>query len=770
MVQTEAGLQGLLEEAVRHHRAGRLGEAERLYREILAADAGHSDSLHLLGMLAHQVGRNDVALDLMGQALAIDSEIALYHANLGIVLKHVGRNAEASAAYRAALRLHPADARTQSNLAAALLDMGLAEEGRGAAEVAVRLEPDLAEAYSNLGNALKMLGRPVEALDACRIAIRLNPGLLAAYDNLGTVLFDLGRIEEAIAIYDAALCLDPGRADAWANRGAALLALDRILPAYISACWSLRLFEQLKAKLVFGECMKRLSFTECPDDVRGWMARALSEPWGRPKDLARSAMRQVRANPAFAGLLEMPGPGWSERQLDQALAVLQSDLLLLTLMRVSVVPDYGLEQVLTACRAALLKRVRQANGLRLASDLAMTFVCALAQQCFINEYVFSVSDEEREAVEGLQQSIEGFLERGEATPVEALVLLACYVPLHRLPAAGRLLDRVWTGSVEQMLTQQVREPLAERQLATRIHRLNEVEDRTSLEVRQQYEENPYPRWVGMGPMEAAPSLDHYIQSTFHSPHYRPQRRAHPDILIAGCGTGQHPIQTARQFPYAKLLAVDLSLASLAYAQRKADEAGITNVEFAQADLLRLGELGQQFDVIESVGVLHHLRDPLAGMRVLTSLLRPGGVFRLGLYSELARQSVVAIRDFIAQRQIGSGVGDIRRCRQELVALEDGDMRKKVVTYTDFFATSDCRDLLFHVQEHRVSIPEIGSWLEELGLTFIGFDVRPEVAKGFRLKFPDPGAEMDLGLWHRFEEANPSTFGRMYQFWVQKAPV
>jgi len=90
------------------------------------------------------------------------------------------------------------------------------------------------------------------------------------------------------------------------------------------------------------------------------------------------------------------------------------------------------------------------------------------------------------------------------------------------------------------------------------------------------------------------------------------------------------------------LAVDLSISSLAYAKRKSRKLGLTTIEYAQADLLKLGSLGRSFDIIESSGVLHHLAAPWAGWRVLLSLLRPGGFMRLGFYSEVARRDIVRI--------------------------------------------------------------------------------------------------------------------------------
>ena len=144
----------------------------------------------------------------------------------------------------------------------------------------------------------------------------------------------------------------------------------------------------------------------------------------------------------------------------------------------------------------------------------------------------------------------------------------------------------------------------------------------------------------------------------------------PEILIAGCGTGQHSIVTSQQFKGARILAVDLSMASLAYAKRKTTELDIESINYAQADLLKLASLGWTFDVIESVGVLHHLENPFEGWEVLLSLLRPHGLMRLGFYSELARQDVVRVRNLISKEGIGASSNEIRNYRKYLLGLKD----------------------------------------------------------------------------------------------------
>ena len=124
--------------------------------------------------------------------------------------------------------------------------------------------------------------------------------------------------------------------------------------------------------------------------------------------------------------------------------------------------------------------------------------------------------------------------------------------------------------------------------------------------------------------------------------------------------------------------------------------------------------------------------------------------------------------FIAERGYGSGADDIRRFRQELMATGSEMASKMASEHRDFFSTSECRDLLFHRQEHRFTLPQIGAFLAECGLAFLGFELEGSVLGQFRRRFPDPGALADLDLWHAFETENPHTFIGMYQFFVQKA--
>ncbi len=393
----------------------------------------------------------------------------------------------------------------------------------------------------------------------------------------------------------------------------------------------------------------------------------------------------------------------------------------------------------------------------------------MARQCFVNEFVFSYTDEELERAQSLQERLVAAVQAGEAAPALWPVAVAAYFPLWSLSCADPLLLRSWPDPIRALLVQQIAEPLEERRNRDGMRRLTTIADGVSNRVRQQYEENPYPRWIKLPPAGQSRTLDGYLRHQFPFASFRAFNQSGDlDILIAGCGTGQESIETAQQFPKARVLAVDLSLSSLCYAQRKSNERGLQNIEYAQGDITQLGSIGRTFDIIVSVGVLHHLADPMAGWRELLSLLRPAGLMLLGFYSERARQSVVAARKYIAEGGYASTAQDIRRCRQDLIALDNGTLFRQLTLFRDFYAISECRDLLFHVQEHRFTLPQLRAMLTELGLGFIGFLLEPQVIRRYRQTFPQDASMTDFDRWNDFETQYPSTFSGTYVFWAQKS--
>jgi predicted O-linked N-acetylglucosamine transferase (SPINDLY family) len=207
--------------------AGRLGEAEGLYREVLRRQPRHVDALHFLGLVAFQAGHPQAAVDLITQAVAVAPGDADAHANLGLALQAVGRHEDALASLDRALARHPDNAAALSNRGNVLSALGRHDEALAAFERALALRPDFLEVVYNRGNALHAAGRLDAALATFDQVIAQRADIAQAHNNRARVLTDLGRHEEALAAYERAATLLPGYVDALAGRGGARLALRR---------------------------------------------------------------------------------------------------------------------------------------------------------------------------------------------------------------------------------------------------------------------------------------------------------------------------------------------------------------------------------------------------------------------------------------------------------------------------------------------------------------------------------------------------------------
>ena len=214
--------QHALDRALKHHTAGRLPQAEKIYHRILRTDPNQPVALHLLGVIAHQVGKNQVAVDLITKALAVNPDYAQAHNNLGNALLALGKLDEAVASYHQALATKTGYAEAHSNLGVALRALGKFDDAVASFHKALAIAPDHAGAHNGLGNALQALGKPDEAVASCRKALAVKPDFAEAHNNLGVALQDLGKLDEAASNYCKALAIAPDHAAAHNNLGVVL--------------------------------------------------------------------------------------------------------------------------------------------------------------------------------------------------------------------------------------------------------------------------------------------------------------------------------------------------------------------------------------------------------------------------------------------------------------------------------------------------------------------------------------------------------------------
>jgi tetratricopeptide (TPR) repeat protein len=218
----------VLSEAIRCHQAGRLADAERLYRQVLAEESRCADARHLLGVIALQRGQYGLAVERIGAAIGLDGTVALYRSNFGNALKAVGRLDDAVAAYHHAICLKPDYPQAICNLGAALQGLQRNHAAVAAFRSAIRINPDLAEAYSNMGHAMAELGQGDGAATACRTALCLRPDFAEANYNLATALRVQGRLADAVASYLAAVRIGSGSAEVLCDLGTNLLEMNQI--------------------------------------------------------------------------------------------------------------------------------------------------------------------------------------------------------------------------------------------------------------------------------------------------------------------------------------------------------------------------------------------------------------------------------------------------------------------------------------------------------------------------------------------------------------
>ena len=393
---------------------------------------------------------------------------------------------------------------------------------------------------------------------------------------------------------------------------------------------------------------------------------------------------------------------------------------------------------------------------------------ALAEQCFSNEYIYSIEAEETKSL----TKIINICKESKLNETY-LSVLACYLPLYKL------LDQIPSikdfksinNNFNELLEVQLFEPLEEIKISKEIKKIGSITNDISQKVRSQYEENPYPRWRFFSLFKASKSSaiarinnDIKPNSTSSNLGSNPLK-----ILIAGCGTGMQIIN-AQRYSNAQITAIDISNSSLSYAQRKINELDIKNVNLFQMDILEVALLKEQFDIIECCGVLHHMADPQQGLKALLDIFNPNGFMKLSLYSELSRQTVVKAREYIKANNINPNIDNMRNLRKDILSGKCPELYSLTSPNSDFYNTSNFRDLCFHYQEHRFTFKQIEDILISHKLKFLGFCrqfLPQQTGSIYKQYFPEDKEQTNLQNWKKFEEKHPNTFRGMYQFWVSK---
>jgi len=596
---------------------------------------------------------------------------------------------------------------------------------------AIGIQPNNANVNNNLGIVNNELEDYQKAINYFQKAIKIQPNHANAHNNLGNVFKVLGEHQKAISCYQNAIKINPSNTSIINGLSdlCKLIQLDNITKTNSTS---------LKELFLFLFRRNNINHTDIFRNAK--LLLFIGENDNQVRQIANSDSLLLK---------------------NKIIQNLSKEELFLLMLQKSLMTDKFLEKLLTKLRYEILFTLVDSNQNILKRYF--DFIVSLAEQCLLNEYVYVQSKKEINHVNQLKNKI---VNNKEINELE-MAILGCYIPLYTSKnITNKLLDYKSKNILfNDLITMQIKEPLKEIKLVNSIKSFDKIIDSVSKKVREQYEEHPYPRWRYTNknlPSNFLFKLNNEIKP--NKIEYS-NKFVNPNVLIAGCGTGKH-ITIAERYLNANILGVDLSLASLAYAKRKTEELGFKNIEFLHADILQLKNLNRKFDVIECVGTLHHMKDPLTGLKVLLDLLEPHGFLKLGLYSEIARQHIVKAREFIKKKKFKNTIKDIRNCRESIFNEKKDPLLQKIFHSNDFYSTSSVRDLMFHVKEHRFTIPEISKMLKKLNLEFLGF-LNLLIKIKFSKFFPNDKKNISLDNWNQFEISNPDTFSNMYQFWVRK---
>ena len=397
-------------------------------------------------------------------------------------------------------------------------------------------------------------------------------------------------------------------------------------------------------------------------------------------------------------------------------------------------------------------------------------VQSIALQNYMTEYILYENSNETLLIKNLVYEIEKNIKTNSNINFLDLLLLGCYRELR---------DYKWIHKIhfpfdflklkEKFLTF----PLIEEKYKKNIVAIGQIENHISNQVKSQYEENPYPKWDKAAVSPKKISMKEYL--SLKKINFRDNKTTNNqklEILVAGCGTGQEPINISSYIKNLNITAIDLSKSSLSYAMRKAKQYDIENINFYQCDLLNVKELNTKFDIILCSGVLHHLDNPMDGWQQLTEVLNEKGLMKICLYSKIARRLIKPYQDKYSSIDIKDFKTEIREFRNKIIKYEDPNFENFFSTMQDFFNMSELRDLIFHYKEHQFTTPKIKSCLKKLNLSFLGFDDTNILRKDFLHNtfynfFKSDEHILDLDKWHEVENSNKDIFKSMYKFWVQK---
>ena len=623
-----------------------------------------------------------------------------------------------------------------------------------------KIDPTHSNSFNNIGMLYSFRGNEVLAIKNFKDALLHNPYHKQALNNLGVIYHKKDQFNKAIELFKKAISVDKFYLDALNNLIAAEIETSNFNDALENCLLILKIdSNNLTALLSLSTILKKIEFIQHEPVIENCLINILNcNTLVNPEDLCVPIIKILNLNPEFL-FLKNKILNNKKLRLDEFTKKITKIPLLLKIMELVPIPDLNIEILLTKIRKKILFEFNTI----LNRKNCETFLIQLSQNCLANEFLFFITTEEKQKLQEINNKVKfNFDNDLKNDPLEILIL----------SSYKRIVDYNWHNQLKNFQYQvifkcHVTDYYKELEIKSSIEKNHLVNDQISLLIKKQYEQYPYPRWVNVRTFLKKVSF-YDIAKRFNLNSKKKDfinKKFHRG-LIAGCGTGQQSINAALKFPECNFIAIDLSETSLAYAIRKTNELGITNISYIQSDILNLKDLKKKFDYIECTGVLHHMKNPIDGWSILTDILETDGVMKIGLYSKLARRELLEFKKKFDSIYKLNNMKDIKEIRYKI--LNDNSIKlPKIFNFIDFFSISGFKDLLLNENEIQFNLIEIKEILNDLSLHFCGFQIMDDNIKNKAIKTNEKFDHYNLSDWHSFEEKNYLTFQGMYQFWCQK---
>lgn len=491
------------------------------------------------------------------------------------------------------------------------------------------------------------------------------------------------------------------------------------------------------------------------------------------KTLSENNSKEEIFSKDFLELLEKKGGGINARKIldakdiyktkiisNQNFIELISNKTISLILNKTMISDIINEKIFTEIRKVILDgAVKNKNIIN--NEYYQNFISSLASNCFYNEYSWFESSKELKNISLLREKIQKNLDKNKKIILNEIFILASYRPLCEF----KNIHKYFLDSGHPIIKEQILDFIIEDSFVDKVKSLSTIKNKVSLGVRSQYENYPYPRWKSLD--QENRDKDKYINHVRAVTNSAIIEKNIKSVLVAGCGTGKHPVDIALTDPSLEIYAMDLSKRSLAYGMRKSAEMNLSNIKWVHGDILELKSIEKKFDLIESVGVLHHMENPKQAFDILSEILGPNGFMKIGLYAKSMRDTLKPAKDFIKKNKLSKDLKSIQKARKLISQNKEIEMVKPIVTSMDFYSSSQFIDFLMHEQELDFEINDLVR-LYGFDYKFLGFEIHRDLKPRFDdLKKRIKVTENEFENWKSIEKIDPSFFSNMYQFWLQK---